>query len=88
MDSTGEGHPPATPRARLYWGPVSDTYLAAWTVTMLGQHVQVFADGFASKGIAPSEYFVLPRSTWAGVWRHSAGLWSGEPRPVTRPTCC
>jgi alpha-glucosidase (family GH31 glycosyl hydrolase) len=39
-------------------------------------HAKTFAEGFASKGIAPSDYFILPRSAWAGSWRYSAALWS------------
>jgi alpha-D-xyloside xylohydrolase len=42
------------------------------------EHVKTFADGFASKGIMPGDYFVLPRHAWAGTWRYSAGLWSGD----------
>jgi alpha-D-xyloside xylohydrolase len=42
------------------------------------QHVRTFADGFASKGIAPDEYFVLPRHAWAGSSQYSAALWSGD----------
>ena len=42
------------------------------------QHTLAFAEGFASKNITAQDYFVLPRNTWAGVWRHSAALWSGE----------
>ena len=48
--------------------------MGAW----LQQHVRIFADGFASKGIAASDYFVLPRHAWAGSWQYSAALWSGD----------
>jgi alpha-D-xyloside xylohydrolase len=41
-------------------------------------HAKTFAEGFASKGIAASDYFILPRSAWAGSWRYSAALWSGD----------
>lgn len=41
-------------------------------------HVQTFSDGFAKVGITGAEYFVLPRSGWAGTWAHSAALWSGD----------
>jgi len=37
-----------------------------------------FADGFAAKGIEPSDYFILPRHAWVGSWRYSAALWSGD----------
>jgi len=69
--------------------------LAAGTDAEVGmawvqQHARVFADGFATRGITPDEYFILPRSAWVGSWRHSAALWSGdivvrrgEPRPRT-----
>jgi alpha-D-xyloside xylohydrolase len=55
----------------------------AGTDTEIGQgwiqkHVKAFADGFASKGISGDEYFVLPRHAWAGTWRYSAALWSGD----------
>ena len=42
------------------------------------QHVRAMAEGFASDGYAPNEFFLLPRSTWAGVHSHSAGVWSGD----------
>ena len=42
------------------------------------QHTRVFADGFATRGITPDDYFILPRSAWVGSWRHSAALWSGD----------
>lgn len=42
------------------------------------QHVRAMAEGFASDGFAPNEFFLLPRSTWAGVQAHSAGVWSGD----------
>lgn len=42
------------------------------------QHARVFADGFASHGITPNDYFILPRSAWVGSWRYSAALWSGD----------
>ena len=41
-------------------------------------HTKMLADGFASKGIAPEDYFILPRSAWIGSWRYSAALWSGD----------
>jgi hypothetical protein len=34
-------------------------------------------EGFGKKGIAPGDYFILPRHAWAGSWRYSAALWSG-----------
>ena len=46
----------------------------AWIQT----HALTFAEGFASKGINASDYFILPRSAWVGTWRHSAALWSGD----------
>ena len=42
------------------------------------QHARSFADGFATKNISASDYFILPRSAWAGSWRYSAALWSGD----------
>ena len=42
------------------------------------QHTKMLQDGFATKGIMPGDYFILPRSAWAGTWRHSAALWSGD----------
>ena len=42
------------------------------------EHVRAMGEGFASKGIGPSEFFLLPRSGWAGSWRWGAGLWSGD----------
>jgi alpha-D-xyloside xylohydrolase len=42
------------------------------------QHVKTFAEGFASQGITGADYYVLPRHAWAGSWRYSAGLWSGD----------
>jgi alpha-glucosidase (family GH31 glycosyl hydrolase) len=42
------------------------------------QHARTFADGFATKGIAASDYFILPRHAWIGSWRYSAALWSGD----------
>jgi alpha-D-xyloside xylohydrolase len=42
------------------------------------QHARTFQEGFASKGIAPGDYFILPRHAWAGSWRYSAALWSGD----------
>ena len=55
----------------------------AGTDTEIGQgwiqtHVKGFAEGFASKGISGNDYFVLPRHAWAGTWRYSAALWSGD----------
>ena len=47
--------------------------MEAWIQT----HALAFAEGFASKGISPADYFILPRHAWAGTWRHSAALWSG-----------
>jgi alpha-glucosidase (family GH31 glycosyl hydrolase) len=38
--------------------------------------------GFASKGLGPSDYFVLPRHAWAGSWVYSAALWSGDIQSV------
>jgi len=46
----------------------------AWIQT----HAKSFAEGFATKGISPEEYFILPRHAWAGSWRYSAALWSGD----------
>ena len=48
--------------------------MPAWTQ----QHARALAEGFATKGIGPSDYFILPRSAWAGSWTHSAALWSGD----------
>lgn len=42
------------------------------------QHALSFAEGFATKGITPDDYFILPRHAWVGSWRHSAALWSGD----------
>ena len=42
------------------------------------QHAKMLHDGFASKGIGAGDYFILPRSAWAGTWRYSAALWSGD----------
>lgn len=42
------------------------------------QHALAFAEGFATKGVTPDEYFILPRHAWVGSWRHSAALWSGD----------
>jgi alpha-D-xyloside xylohydrolase len=42
------------------------------------QHAKMLHDGFASKGISSGDYFILPRSAWAGTWRYSAALWSGD----------
>ena len=39
------------------------------------RHVQTFSDGFKGIGIGGGDYFVLPRSAWAGTWTHSAGEW-------------
>lgn len=44
----------------------------------VAQHLRSFAEGFASRGVGPSEFFLLPRSQWAGGARFSAGLWSGD----------
>jgi alpha-D-xyloside xylohydrolase len=42
------------------------------------QHVRAMAEGFADDGFAPNEFFLLPRSAWAGTSRYSAGVWSGD----------
>ena len=42
------------------------------------QHVRAMAEGFAADGRAPNEFFLLPRSAWAGTSRYSAGVWSGD----------
>jgi alpha-D-xyloside xylohydrolase len=42
------------------------------------QHVRTFADGLATLNISGADYFVLPRSSWAGAWKYSAALWSGD----------
>jgi alpha-D-xyloside xylohydrolase len=42
------------------------------------QHVRAMAEGFAGDGYGPDEFFLLPRSTWAGASRYSAGVWSGD----------
>ena len=42
------------------------------------QHVRTFADGFAGLNITGADYFVLPRHSWAGAWKYSAALWSGD----------
>ena len=42
------------------------------------QHARMLQEGFASKGIEPGDYFILPRHAWAGTWRYSAALWSGD----------
>jgi alpha-D-xyloside xylohydrolase len=42
------------------------------------QHVRALADGFASDGLAPDEFMLLPRSTWSGAQRYSAAVWSGD----------
>ena len=60
-----------------------DFAMSAGTDTEVGEgwvreHVKSFAEGFAAKGIAASDYFVLPRHGWAGTWRYSAALWSGD----------
>lgn len=36
------------------------------TPPKIQQHVQTFAHGFASIGVGPNDYFVLPRHTWSG----------------------
>ena len=41
------------------------------------QHVRAMSEGFAADGFAPDEFFLLPRSAWAGTSRYSAGVWSG-----------
>jgi alpha-D-xyloside xylohydrolase len=49
---------------------------SAW----IQQHARIFHDGFAKLDppIMASDYFILPRSAWAGSWRYSAALWSGD----------
>ena len=42
------------------------------------QHVRAFSEGFAGKGLGPSDVLLLPRHAWAGSWRYSAALWSGD----------
>ncbi len=42
------------------------------------QHVVSLYNGFIKDGFAPDEFFMLPRSTWAGLSRYSAGVWSGD----------
>ena len=42
------------------------------------QHVRALAEGFAADGLAPDEFMLLPRSTWAGAQRYSAAVWSGD----------
>ena len=42
------------------------------------QHVRALAEGFASDGLAPDEFMLLPRSTWSGAQRYSAAVWSGD----------
>ena len=39
------------------------------------QHVRTFYDGFTAQGLAPNEFFTLPRSSWAGLSRYSSGGW-------------
>ena len=39
------------------------------------QHVRTFAEGLATLNITGEDYFVLPRSSWAGAWKFSAALW-------------
>lgn len=56
-------------------GGMSDNEVGmAW----VQQHLRAFAEGFAADGRAPNEFFLLPRSTWAGGSRFSAGIWSGD----------
>lgn len=57
-----------------YAGGVDNEVGMAW----VQQHVRAFSDGFAAAGRAPNEFFLLPRSTWAGMSRYSAGMWSGD----------
>lgn len=62
---------------------IGDWRLSAGTdVEVMGawvrQHAKNFAVGHAGRGIGASDYFVLPRHAWAGSWRYSAGLWSGD----------
>ena len=57
--------------------------LAAGTDSEVGEawvleHTRALAEGFASDGYAPNEFFLLPRSSWSGAQRYSAGLWSGD----------
>ena len=42
------------------------------------QHLRAISEGFAADGFAPDEFFLLPRSAWAGTSRFSAGVWSGD----------
>ena len=42
------------------------------------QHVRAMAEGFTGDGYKSDEFFLLPRSTWAGNSRYSAGVWSGD----------
>ena len=42
------------------------------------QHAKMLHDGMATKGIGAGDYFILPRHAWAGSWRYSAALWSGD----------
>lgn len=73
-----DGSEPERPNAahqgdiRLSLG--TDTEIgAAW----VQQHIRALTDGFSSIGV--SDYFLLPRSHWAGVWRGGAiGVWSGD----------
>ena len=37
------------------------------------QHVKAMHDGFTSDGFAANEFFLLPRSSWAGLSQYSAG---------------
>ena len=47
---------------------------AAW----VRDHAKMYNEGFATQGIQPGDYFILPRSAWIGTWRYSAALWSGD----------
>lgn len=55
----------------------SDTEIGeAW----IQQHTRAMSDGFKAQGLAPNEFFFLPRSAWSGSQAFSAGLWSGDIR--------
>jgi hypothetical protein len=69
-----EGLDSSQPNTWLYSAGTGPEVGEAWVQT----HARTFAEGFATKGIAPTDYFILPRSAWAGSWRYSAALWSGD----------
>ena len=50
-------------------------------------HARMLAEGFASKGIMPEDYFILPRSAWVGTWRYSAALWCVPQAHRTHHSC-